>query len=99
MNPLLAVWLEELRETPLTLGEAPGSGGAANAWSVTVPPEISEEELVDFLQEARLIRLAQASRHSPGPATFYAWHDAQAGQIRFSVARGGFPDLPFGARL
>jgi hypothetical protein len=34
-----------------------------------------------------------------GSATFYAWYDGQAGQLRFSLSSSAPADLPFGGAV
>jgi hypothetical protein len=102
MDPLLTSWLSELRESPLVLGAAPGSGGAENLWTLAIPREredITEDQLLEFFDEALQARHSQATAMGVEPVVFYAWHDEMAGQLRFSVARGTAVDLPFAARV
>lgn len=98
MNSLLESWLSELRESPLQLGDSVGSGALENLWTLAFPKEVTEAEILEFLLHAHGIRLSQVVA-GEGPVVFYVWHDAQAGQIRFSTARGTTDVLPFGARV
>ena len=95
MHPLLQISIAELRLSPIVLGTEPGSGGAENLWSVTLPDEIDEPQLVEFLREALRVRQLQASDVGCLSVVFYVWHDEMAGQVRFSLARGTAHDLPF----
>lgn len=61
--------------------------------------QVTGEELVQFLREAAALRLQTAMKRSMMPATFYAWHDVQAGQLRFSTINGPEESLPFGAPI
>ncbi|HEY7373929.1 MAG TPA: hypothetical protein VIF57_17345 [Polyangia bacterium] len=51
--------------------------------------------VVRFLERAAEILLAQAKTAKIGLATFYAWYDDQAGQLRFSLVPGRPDALPF----
>lgn len=95
MMPPLEELLHELRQSPLVLHEQVGSGANDNLWSLTIL-DADRDQLAAFLHAARLVRTAQAAEMA-GPAVFYVWHDAQAGQLRFSVARGTPRVLPFAA--
>ena len=55
----------------------------------TVPAEVVE----DLLTAGAAAWLARCA----APATFYAWYDDQAGQLRYSLVSAAPHDLPFGA--
>lgn len=52
-------------------------------------------DLTRFIEAAVDVRRAQAESIGMKPATIYLWHDEQAGQLRFSVARCLPDSLPF----
>ena len=96
MDPALSKILADLHK------EAPsGTESAAieNMRAVVPRKGCDPQDLVTFLETAAEIRLAQARNDKILPATFYAWYDEQAGQLRFSLVRGRPDALPFGAAI
>ena len=62
---------------------------AENMWIIGVSEElagaIAPEEVQAFLQHVKRNRREQlAQREWPGGLRYYLWHDAQAGQLRFT---------------
>jgi hypothetical protein len=72
---------------------------ANTSWFGAPPHErlgLSADEVVTAFEEtAELLRDQVASMAYPGPATFYVWHDTDAGQLRCSTRSCGQGDLPF----
>ena len=72
------------------------------SWFGAAPHErmgMSAEEVVAAFEDtAGALRDQLASLTYRGPATFYVWHDMQAGQLRCSTRSCGQDDLPFGGR-
>ncbi len=99
MNAELEQWLAEVRADGLVLADEVFAGAQENLWCISWPStkRIESGELVAFLLAAASIRRELAAAQSVSPTTFYAWHDVQAGQLRFSTARCTSEHLPFGA--
>ncbi|WP_433301735.1 hypothetical protein ACQP2F_06955 [Actinoplanes sp. CA-030573] len=71
---------------------------ANTSWFGAPPHErmgLSAEEVVAAFEEtAELLRDQVAAMPYAGPATFYVWHDGEAGQLRCSTGSCGRNDLP-----
>ncbi|MBM2623570.1 hypothetical protein JIG36_49580 [Actinoplanes sp. LDG1-06] len=72
---------------------------ANTSWFGAPPHErmgLSAEEVVNAFEETvEQLRGQVAAMAHAGPATFYVWHDLQAGQLRCSTASRGRDELPF----
>ncbi len=95
MENHLATLLEELRS------ERPEWGATAATENVrtAVVTGVRSQSIREFLASASAISLGHARDAGVSPATFYAWCDEQAGQLRFSIAPCTSDNLPFGARV
>ncbi|WP_030439713.1 hypothetical protein [Actinoplanes subtropicus] len=74
---------------------------ANTSWFGAPPHErmgMTADEVVSAFQEtAELLRDQVATLPYAGPATFYVWHDGEAGQLRCSTVSCGHDALPFDA--
>jgi hypothetical protein len=74
---------------------------ANTSWLGAPPHErlgMSADEVVTAFEEtAELLRIQVAALPYAGPATFYVWHDGDAGQLRCSTVSCGQDALPFDA--
>jgi hypothetical protein len=72
---------------------------ANTSWFGAPPHErlgLSADEVINVFEETiALLRDQVAAMEHDGPATFYVWHDLQAGQLRCSTASRGRDELPF----
>ena len=72
---------------------------ANTSWFGAPPHErmaLTADEVVGAFEEAvETLRDQVAAAGFPGPATFYVWHDGEAGQLRCSVSSASHDDLPF----
>jgi hypothetical protein len=55
----------------------------------------ADEVIAVFEETAELLRDQVAAAAHDGPATFYVWHDLDAGQLRCSISSAGQDRLPF----
>ncbi|HEX5200721.1 hypothetical protein ACFQS1_21080 [Paractinoplanes rhizophilus] len=74
---------------------------ANTSWFGAPPHErmgLSADEVVTAFEEtAELLRDQVSAMPYAGPATFYVWHDGDAGQLRCSTGSRGQDKLPFEA--
>ncbi len=94
-------WISEMTADGLELPDGAGAGAAENLWSLSFSADKlpSAADLTRFIDAAVNVRRSQADNIGVKPATFYLWHDEQAGQLRFSVARCLPDSLPFGCAV
>ncbi len=85
--------LDELRANQPDWGD---NAAVENMWAVAVTGA-QAESVRAFLVAASATYLARARDAGVSPATFYAWCDEQAGQLRFSATPCVAEELPFGA--
>lgn len=90
-------WITEMASDGLEFGADINEGAIKNMWVLSFAPDESPAmaDLTQFIQDAVALRRSQVLEMNLAPATFYLWHDAQAGQLRFSVAQCVAESLPF----
>jgi hypothetical protein len=98
------VLLKEIRamagETLVLSPHDPAAEHVNTTWFGAPPHErisLSADEVVAAFEEiAQVLSRQKVVRAHDGPATFYVWHDQQAGQLRCSTGSCEPGKLPFG---
>ncbi|MFB7947372.1 hypothetical protein ACFC6L_20925 [Kitasatospora phosalacinea] len=97
---MLLTWIAEVADEPLVLEpDRPPEEWGTNTWSIGPddgPAPSVAEVVAAFRGTADGIRRRIADMPYDGPATFYVWHDEQAGRLRCSTGSVGPDRLPFG---
>jgi len=74
-----------------------------NLWSFALSPEqagaVSAAHVEAFAAGVAEGRRTWLAAHDAGPMVLYWWHDAQAGQLRFSMVSAAHGRLPFGCEV
>ena len=93
-------WLAEVATDAIvvrpddTTAEARG-----NMWSFGLSDEqraaVGVTEVVDFVRSVVAARGRWLTERGSAPMRFYCWHDAQTGQLRFSLVSATGSGLPF----
>src|SRR5690348_6943348 len=99
-EPVLLKTIQEIAEDSVTL--VPDDQGAEFAnthWLAATTDDrstLSVSQVVAAFQEtARALQHQVRAAGFDGTATFYVWHDEQAGQLRYSVSSRTRDNLPF----
>ena len=102
LNPFIE-WLEEVAADAVVIRpdsiEAEAHG---NRWSFSLSPEqravVSVADVVRFAAEVATARSAWLRSRKAAQMTLHWWHDALAGQLRFSLVSAAHKRLPFDRR-
>ncbi|MBU3062326.1 hypothetical protein KO481_12415 [Nocardia sp. NEAU-G5] len=100
---MLLTWIREVADEPLLIDPTAGDAEVReNTWSLSTSVDergsLSVHDVVAAFEEcASVLRERIRSLGYEGPATFYVWHDAQAGQLRCSTTSLPPDQLPFRA--
>ncbi|GAA3242435.1 hypothetical protein ACFO1B_30400 [Dactylosporangium siamense] len=99
MSEALAALVRSFLDEPLRLTpDDPAAEWHANTVWFGVPDEPVDPAAVAAALEEVGRRLRVRFGAGPGPVTFYAWHDGQAGQLRCALRSVPPDELPFGGR-
>jgi hypothetical protein len=93
--------IQEVADEPVSLAPEDQEAEFANThWLGATPEErstLSVDQVVSAFEEtARALRRRIGETDIRGMATFYVWHDEQAGQLRCSISSRTPANLPFG---
>jgi hypothetical protein len=97
-------WLPEVSAAAVVIDpDAINAEANGNLWGFGLTREqadgVSVADVVGFAAAVADARRAWLSAHSAAPMVLYWWHDAQAGQLRFSLVSAAHGHLPFGCRV
>ena len=102
MNPFNE-WIAEVAADPIVVRpDSIGAEANGNVWSFSLSPEqtaaVSIADVVRFAEQVTQARRAWLCARNATAMVMYWWHDAQAGQLRFSLVSAIHGELPFGCK-
>ena len=100
----LAEWLAEVAADAVTVDPDDINAEAnGNLWGFSITAEMAAAmtiaDVETFAAGVANARRAWLLQHSAGPMVLYWWHDAMAGQLRFSMVSAAHGRLPFGCNV
>lgn len=96
----LVGWIREVADEPLLLNDDTSAEAAENTWGLgraEGESPVAADVVAAFEETAR--RQGERVVALGRTATFYVWHDVQAGQLKCSTTSLPADRLPFGAKL
>lgn len=97
---MLVTWIREVADEPLLLNGDEAAEARENTWSFGLADgERPSTAVVVAAFEDTAGRQGDRVAALGRTATFYVWHDVQAGQLRCSTTSSPRDRLPFGATL